>query len=113
MSIQALQEFIGRHMVSAGALTAVAAALDAKAGGAPLDPMLAIRIQEFLDTLGASDLLNEIGPQAAATMRSMVRAMYLLDSKLLSCTCEPACGTTSSPRSSSPLARRHGSMPLR
>jgi hypothetical protein len=35
MSTQALQEFIGRHMVSAGALTAVAAALDAKAGGAP------------------------------------------------------------------------------
>ena len=83
MSMQALQEFIGRNMVAAGALTALAAALDAKAGGPPLDPKTAKRIQELLETLGAGDLLDDIGPQEATIMRSMIRAMYLLDSKLL------------------------------
>jgi predicted O-methyltransferase YrrM len=83
MSMQALQEFIGRHMVSAGALSAVCAALDAKASGAPMDPALERRIQEFLATLGAPDLLSDVGVQEAATMRSILRAMSMLDSKLL------------------------------
>jgi SAM-dependent methyltransferase len=83
MSIQALQEFIGRHMVSTGALTALAAALDAKVTGVPLDPAIAARVQQLLETLGAADVLSDVEPQAAATMRSVIRAMYLLDAKLL------------------------------
>jgi predicted O-methyltransferase YrrM len=83
MSIQALQEFIGRHMVSAGALTAVAAVLDTKANGSSLDPAVAARIQELIETVGAGEILNDVGPQEAAIMRSMIRGMYLLDSKLL------------------------------
>jgi SAM-dependent methyltransferase len=83
MSIQALQQFIGRQMVSAGALTGLAAALDAKASGTPLEPKLAQRIQALLETLDAGALLNDIGPQEAATLRSLIRAMYLLDAKLL------------------------------
>jgi precorrin-6B methylase 2 len=83
MSMQALQEFFGRHMVSTGALAALCAALDAKASGAPVDPPLERCIHEFLATLGAGDLLNDIGQQEATTMRSIIRAMYMLDSKLL------------------------------
>lgn len=83
MTIQSLQEFIGRHMVSAGALTALCAALDARATGTPLDPAIAARVQELLDTLGAGDLLHEVGVQEAAIMRSLIRAMHLLDAKLL------------------------------
>ena len=83
MTMQALQQFIGRQMVSAGALTALAAALDAKASGTPLEPKLAQRIQALLETLDAGALLDDIGPQEAATLRSMIRAMYLLDAKLL------------------------------
>jgi precorrin-6B methylase 2 len=83
MSIQALQEFFGRHMISTGALTAVCAALDAKVTGTPMDPALEQRIHEFLAALGAGDLLDDVGPQEAATMRSIIRAMYMLDSKLL------------------------------
>lgn len=83
MSIQALQEFIGRNMVAAGALAALAAALDAKASGTPLDPKIAERVQELLAAVGAGELLNDIGPQEAAIPRSMIRAMYLLDGKLL------------------------------
>jgi SAM-dependent methyltransferase len=83
MSMQALQEFIGRHMVSTGAMAAICAALDAKATGTPMDPVLDRRIQEFLAALGAPDLLSDIGSEEAAVMRSIVRAMYMLDSKLL------------------------------
>jgi hypothetical protein len=83
MSIQALQEFIGRHMVSTGALTALAAALDAKVTGTPLDPALASRVESFLQTLGAGGLLADVGPQDAGILRGIIRAMYLLDGKLL------------------------------
>jgi hypothetical protein len=70
-------------MVAAGALTAVAAALDAKVSGTPLEPRTAQRIQDLLETLGAGDLLSDVGPQEATIMRSLIRAMYLLDGKLL------------------------------
>ncbi|HWB73506.1 MAG TPA: class I SAM-dependent methyltransferase [Nannocystaceae bacterium] len=83
MTIQALQEFIGRHMASAGALTALAAALDARASGAPLDPAVGARVQELLETLGGGGLLDEVGVQEATIMRSLIRAMHLLDGKLL------------------------------
>jgi 2-polyprenyl-3-methyl-5-hydroxy-6-metoxy-1,4-benzoquinol methylase len=83
MSMQALQEFIGKSMVSAAALTALGAALDAKAGGTPLDPVIAKRVAEFLETLGVGDLLGDIGPQEAATVLATIRAMYLLDAKLM------------------------------
>jgi hypothetical protein len=83
MTIQALQQFIGQHMASAGALTALGAVLDARATDAALDPALAARVQELLDTLGAGDLLDEVGVQEATIMRSLIRAMHLLDGKLL------------------------------
>jgi hypothetical protein len=83
MSMQSLQEFIERHVVAAGSLTALCAALDAKVSGTPLDPVLAARVQQLLETVGAGDVLNDIAPQEAAPILSMLRAMYLLDSKLL------------------------------
>lgn len=83
MTIQALQQFIGHHMASAGALTALGAALDARATGTALDPAVAARVQELLAALGAADLLDEVGVQEATIMRSLIRAMHLLDGKLL------------------------------
>lgn len=70
-------------MVSAGALTALAAALDERATGTPLDPVTAERVRELLTALGAHDLLDEVGVQEATIMRSLIRAMHLLDAKLL------------------------------
>src|SRR5262249_51979859 len=55
----------------------------AKASGAPMDPGLERRLHEFLATVGGADLLNDIGQQEATMMRSIIRAMYMLDSKLL------------------------------
>jgi predicted O-methyltransferase YrrM len=83
MSIQALQEFIGKQMVSACALTSLGALLDAKVTGTPIDPKLAQRMQELLATLGAGNVLDDVGPQEATIMRGLVRAMYLLDAKML------------------------------
>jgi SAM-dependent methyltransferase len=83
MTIQALQEFIGRHMVSAGVLPALAALLDERASGAALDPATTARVRELLDAVGAGDLLHEVGVQEATIMRSMIRALYLLDAKIM------------------------------
>jgi SAM-dependent methyltransferase len=83
MSLQALQEFIGRNMVAAGALTALGAALDAKARNTVLEPSIAKRVQELLEAVGAGNLLDGIGPQEATTMRALIRAMVLNDTKLL------------------------------
>jgi SAM-dependent methyltransferase len=83
MSIPAIQEFIGRNMVAAGALAALGAALDARASGTPLDPAIGERVADLLAAVGASDILQDVGPQEAATMRAIIRSMYLNDAKLL------------------------------
>jgi len=83
MAIQALQEFIGRNMVAAGALAALGAALDAKASGAALDPTIEKRVQDLLQAVGAGDILHGVEREHAATMRAIIRAMYLIDGKLL------------------------------
>jgi 2-polyprenyl-3-methyl-5-hydroxy-6-metoxy-1,4-benzoquinol methylase len=83
MSMQALQEFVGRNMVAAGALAALGAALDAKASGTHLEPTIGKRVRELLQAAGGGDLLDDIGPQEAATMRALIRATYLSDAKLL------------------------------
>jgi SAM-dependent methyltransferase len=83
MTIQALQEFIGKSMVSAAALTALAAVLDEKTSGNALDPDTAQRIAELLAVVGAADLLKDVGPSEALGALAQIRAMYLLDSKLM------------------------------
>jgi len=41
------------------------------------------RIQALLEALGAGEILKDVGAQEAATMRALIRAMYLNDAKLL------------------------------
>jgi predicted O-methyltransferase YrrM len=83
MSMQALQAFVARQLVSTGALTALAAALDAKANNAPLDPELDARVQEMLEAVGVASLVKDVGPQEAGAILPMLRAMYLFDAKLM------------------------------
>jgi SAM-dependent methyltransferase len=83
MSTQALREFIDRHNVGATALAALAAALDARATGTPLDPKLAPRVQELLAVVGGGDALEGVSAQEAAPFLHELRAMMLIDSKLL------------------------------
>jgi predicted O-methyltransferase YrrM len=83
MSIQALQEFLERHMASATAVASLAAALDARINGAPLDPGLADGIGDLLSSLGGGQVLDEVRPEEAAPLLGMIRALYMIDAKLL------------------------------
>ena len=60
MSVHTLREFINRSYPTAAGLSALTAALDAKANNAPLDPALAARIKELLSALGAGDVLDGV-----------------------------------------------------
>src|SRR4051812_11527753 len=83
MSVQALREFMNRQMTAATGLAALAAALDAKASGQPLDPSLDTRVQAFLSTLGVGDALAGVNAEQAKPLVAEIRAMSALDSKLL------------------------------
>lgn len=83
MSLQELQQFIFRQSLATGSLTALAAVLEAKATGAPLDPQLAAAAQGLLDQVGAGAFADSVTPQEASMSAAMIRAIYLMDSKML------------------------------
>jgi SAM-dependent methyltransferase len=83
MSIQAIREFINRHNASAAGLAALAAVLDTRAGGDPLDPALAARIGELLSALGAGDLLDQVSPREAAPFVADIRHQLAFNAKLM------------------------------
>ena len=83
MSIQALREFINRHNPSAAGLAALAASLDVRANGTPLDPALAARIEELLGALGAGEVLDDVAPQEAAPFLADIRSQLGFNAKLL------------------------------
>src|SRR5436309_875829 len=61
MSLQALREFTNRQAFAGASLAAIAAILDARLDGPPLDPIVAARIAELLGAAGAPpDLLDRI-----------------------------------------------------
>jgi precorrin-6B methylase 2 len=84
MSLQDVQQFIFRQSLATGSLTALAAVLEAKATGTPLDPALAAVAQELLDQVGAGEFAASVTQQEASMSAAMIRAIYLMDSKMLS-----------------------------
>jgi len=82
MTMQAVRELIDRHTPSAVALSALAAALDARANGVSLDPLLATRIEELFDVLGVGRVLDDVGALDAAAVLAELRNMLVLDYKL-------------------------------
>jgi SAM-dependent methyltransferase len=83
MSVQALREFMNRHMASSAGLAALGAALDAKASGTPLEASLGNRVQELLAALGARDALADVGADEAKPLLAEIRTMLAVDAKLL------------------------------
>lgn len=83
MTVQSLREFIDRHSASASALAGVAAVLDSRTSGVPLDPVVSARIHELLSALGAGDVLDDVPAEAAAVLPHLVRALLSIDGKLL------------------------------
>src|SRR4051812_42431784 len=83
MSVQALREFMSRHMASATGVAALGAALDAKATGTPLEPSLDARVKAFLAALGVGDALADLSTDEAKPLLGEIRMMAALDAKLL------------------------------
>jgi len=83
MSVQALREFINRHVASATGLAALGAVLGARATGTPLEPTVAARIQDLLAALGGGDLLADVGPDDARPFLAELRLSLGIDAKLL------------------------------
>jgi hypothetical protein len=74
MSQGAFRELITRLSLSAGALTAVGVAIDAKVTGDSLEPEIQLHVDGVLDALGARDAIKELG---AAELRPVL-APWLL-----------------------------------
>lgn len=82
MSIERLREVTTRLGTATNALAVVAAAIDARASGAPLDPTLAPFVDDVLDKLGIRAELDAIPPQELAPMLNELRTWSLLNAKL-------------------------------
>ena len=83
MSVQALREFMNRHMASATGVAALGAALDAKASGTPLEASLDARAKAFLAALGVGDALSDVSADEVRPLLAEIRMMAAIDSKLL------------------------------
>jgi ubiquinone/menaquinone biosynthesis C-methylase UbiE len=82
MGIGALREVVSRLHLSANALAAVGAALDARASGVPLEP----RVQRCVDdVLAALDIgpLDDISPVELGSALAEIRVYTLTNAKLL------------------------------
>jgi SAM-dependent methyltransferase len=84
MSLAEVQQFIFRQSLATGSLTALAAILEAKATGTQLDPTLAAVAQGLLEQVGAGGYADSLSPQEASMSAAMIRAIYLMDAKMLS-----------------------------
>ncbi|MFO0747869.1 MAG: class I SAM-dependent methyltransferase [Myxococcota bacterium] len=84
MSMQAVRDFINRSYPQAMGVTALAAALDAQASNAPLDPAIAARIAELLAALGLdAATLAGVGAHDAAALAIELRHLIRFDATLL------------------------------
>ncbi len=83
MTIQSVREFSARHFASATGLAALVAALDAKAGGSPLDPALEARISELLAALGAGEVLDGVSASEAKMLVPEIRHQLRCDAALM------------------------------
>jgi SAM-dependent methyltransferase len=78
-----LPEVVGRLSASASALAVLAAAVDARVSGVPLDPAIEPHVREVLDALGLAGAIEESPPAALATVVHQVRSFWQLDGKLM------------------------------
>ena len=62
MTLSALRAVMAPLNLSAGALSVVGAALDARTGGAPLDDTVKPRVDELLDALGVREIIDALSP---------------------------------------------------
>ena len=83
MSQGAFRELITRLSLSAGALTAVGVAIDAKVTGNSLEPEIQLHVDGVLDALGARDAIKELGAAELRPVLAEIRLTFLHGAKLL------------------------------
>ena len=83
MSIEALRDVVAGLTRSASALGALAAAVDARAAGAPLDPRLRPHVDEVVAALGVAEALEAAGPAQLRPLLGEIRTFALTGDKLL------------------------------
>jgi SAM-dependent methyltransferase len=79
----AFRELITRLSLSAGALTVVGAAIDAKVTGNPLEPDIQPHVDAVLDALGARAAITELGAPELRPALAEIRLTFLQGVKLL------------------------------
>lgn len=79
--VGAVNGFIAEALNATGALTALAAALDAKASSAPLESTLGRCIDDLLSAFGLAESVSALTADEAAVMLGTIRSNYLLDAK--------------------------------
>jgi len=82
-STQALRQFINRQSSSVTILAALGAVLDAQVSGRPIDPVLQVRLDEMMNTLGVGDLLEGLRLEDLEPILAEIRFNMLLETKLL------------------------------
>lgn len=80
MSQPAFREQITRLSLSAGALSVVGAAIDAKVTGNPLEPDIQSHVDAALDALGVGDAITELG---APELRPVLRQAGYVDVQMM------------------------------
>jgi SAM-dependent methyltransferase len=83
VSQPAFRELITRLSLSAGALTVVGAAIDAKVTGNPIEPDIQPHVDAVLDALGARDAITELGATELRPVLAEIRMTFLQGVKLL------------------------------
>jgi SAM-dependent methyltransferase len=83
MSIEALRDIVAGLTRSASALGALAAAVDARASGLPLDPRLRPHVDEVVAALGVGGALDAAGPAQLRPLLGEMRTYALAADKLM------------------------------
>jgi 2-polyprenyl-3-methyl-5-hydroxy-6-metoxy-1,4-benzoquinol methylase len=83
MAIEALRDIVARLQTSSSALAALAAALDRRVSGAPLDPSIAPHVDAVVAALGAAGPLEAASSAELRPLLGEIRTFALTGSKLL------------------------------
>jgi hypothetical protein len=83
MTIQALQELVQRYSAGASALCSLAALIDSRITGTPLDPAVESACKRVADALGAEGALDGLSAAELAPVLARIRHDLVIDTKLL------------------------------